>query len=296
MLSAMRELILDGPLPAGDISLRRASLARRFPDLDRAEIDDLAAIPPERIHVYTRLIFNGERATLRWAFPMSLAAIRRMLGVADDAAAVNAADFELVRDVHRRRPWHSASHRALAANFQTYVLRHRPDLTTQWGGLVDLVDYERTDVDIFYANDVPHVQCDVERLAAMTVGDLMDVLVIRPSYAALRKFNVDVPALAARWRREQTLPIPLPPPQPTLVAAGRDPQTLQPSWISLTPPAHAALQQVPAGMTVRLNAAASAYLDTLPADTRRDEQRAFQQFFEQLCRWFSAGVLLRATE
>jgi hypothetical protein len=226
---------------------------------------------------------------------MSLAAIRRLLGVADDAGAALATEFELVRDVHRRRPWHSASHRELAANFQTYVARDRPDLTTRWGGLVDLVDYERTDVDIFYAADVPHAPTNLDQLAALTVGELMDLRVVRPPYAALRSFGFEVPALAVRWRRDQTLPDPLPSPQPTLAAAGRHPRTLQPSWIALTPPAHAALQQIPAGRTVRVNEAASAYLDRLPADTARDEQREFEQFFEQLCRWFSAGVLLRAT-
>jgi hypothetical protein len=292
MLSAMRELILDGPLPSGELALRRETLAGRFPDLDRTEIDDLAAIPPDRIRVYTRLIFNGERATLRWAFPMSLAAIHRLLAITEDAGA---ADFELVRDLHRHRPWHSTSHRELAANFQDYTAHDRADLRARWSGLLDLVDYERTEVDIFYAADVPHAACEVERLAALTVGELMAVPVVRPPYSALRSFGFDVPALAARWRRDQTLPDPLPPPVQTLAAAGRSPSALEPAWVCLSPAMHAALQRIESGGTARVNEVATAFLDAPPVGRSTDEAQVFARFFDELRRCFSGGVLLRAT-
>lgn len=292
MLTAIRELILDGPVPVGGAAARRAALAARFPDLSDSELDDLAAIPPERLGVYTRLIFNGERSALRWGFPMSLAAVHRLLDVPQTSKEVNDADSRLVRDLHRRRPWQSASHRDLAANFCKYVVEDRPELLAKWPGLADLAVYERADVDVFYAADCAHEPCDPDSLQSLTVGELMTIRVVRPGYAETHVFDCDVLALAEHWRAENRLPESLPSPAPTHAAVGRDPRTLSPAWVRLTTADAAGLSSIRPGTHTAINDIADAFISAF--EHAADERAAFDAFFSALRRWFTAGVLLRA--
>ena len=134
----MRVLILDGSALPIEPRQRRARLAEQFPRLSASEVDDLAEVPPDRLAVYTDLVFAGERAALRWAFPISFAVIAALTPTSPTCGGD---DWELMRDLHRFRPWRSASSRELAQLFQAYLIEKRAGLIERWSGLAELVDY-----------------------------------------------------------------------------------------------------------------------------------------------------------
>ncbi|HKQ46573.1 MAG TPA: hypothetical protein VJZ71_00715 [Phycisphaerae bacterium] len=290
-LSAMRVLILDGPALPEAAAERRRSLAERFPRLSQMEIDDLATLPPDRLQVYSDLVFGGERSMLRWAFPMTFAAIQAIDPSTDLA--------RLVRDLHHHRTWHSASSRELARIFQAYLIEDRRDLIERWPGLADLADYERTDLEVFYAADVPYAPWNSDeesRLRALSVEALLNQRVFRPTYAAVREFSVDVLVIVDQWRASQSLPTPLPPPTKGSAACGRAPANLMPAWVRLTPAGLAALSAVNPDVPTCLNDLAGRYVESVAVSPSLSEERIFADFYADLTRWLSAGVLLRVPE
>lgn len=290
-LSAIRVLIMDGPALPSDAAERRTVLADRFPQLNASEISDLAALPPNRLHVYSDLVAGGERSMLRWAFPMTFAAIQAIDASADP--------LNLVRDLHRHRTWHSASSRELARIFQAYLIENRRDLIEKWPGLADLAYYERTDLEVFYAADVPHAPWNSDeesRLRALSVEALLNQRVFRPPYAAVREFSFDVLTIVDQWRTNQSLPTPLPPSTRCLAASGRAPSNLMPAWVRLTPAGHSALSHVDPGVPTCINDLAVEYQAAAAVSAGFNEQRIFADFYADLTRWLSAGVLLRVPE
>ncbi len=291
MLSAVRELVLDQPPPIGSKDQRNIALAKRFPELSSSEIADLAAIDPERVKVYTRLVFAGELSMLEWMFPMTLAAIQSCADqLSHDEKPCQ--PYDIVVDLHRKQPWHSSSSRELAANFQTYVREYRSDLAEVWAGFSDLIDFERCDVEVFYALDAASQPIEFEKLAALSVEQLMAMCVLKPSYIALREYQYDIVALSAHWREHEQWPIAFPPEAPCLVACGRSPESLMPSWVTLCEAEHATFSNIKSNETIDVNDIAQSYLSQV--DTQGlPEQQLFQQFFDSLLRWFKAGLLLQ---
>ena len=293
VLSAVRELVLDAGPPAGSVAQREAVLVRRFANLSAREIADLAAVPPERFGVYTDLVFAGQRSMLRWVYPLSLAAIAKLEQQAGDSRAAGEIEFALARELHRRRPWQSASSRELAASFQSYVAEYRADLVGRWPGLADLIDYERSGLEVFYALDFAGEPLAAGDMATLSVGELLAQVVARPPYVQLREYRIDVLTFAARLEMEPHAPDEWPPADACLAVCGRSATSLMPVWLRLAPAEFAVLQGLPAGVPTPLNDLAAAYLAVHDAQHFAREQAAFAAFFGALARWLSAGALLR---
>ncbi len=296
LLSAMRTLILDDAPPDGGLAARRACLHERFPDLTETEIADLANVPPERMGVYTNLVFAGERGMLRWIFPKSLEAVVRLKRIGGEARDEGDILYDLTRDLHRTRPWHNSSQRALAANFQSYALEHLRDLTDAWPGLVDLINFERTELDVFYALDFAGRAIDVAELAELSVGDLLAKPVARPPYIVPKRYTHDVLSIHETWHEDGALPDALPPANVCLTVCGRSPANLMPAWLRLDEQEFAAISAAPAGVFTDLNTLATAYIESAPPDTFADEAQAFEAFLIALARWAHAGVLYLGVE
>lgn len=290
VLTAVRQLLLDEERPGGAIEQRRDQLRERFPALTDGEVDDLAAISPERIRVYTRLIFNGELSMLRWIFPISLAAVVWLSRAAGDERKRREIEFGLVRDLHCRRPWHSSSSRMLARNFESYVNECRSDLTDAWVGLPEIVAYERIDVHVFYALDFGQPIMPGE-LDSLSVEALMATQVVMPPYATLRRFGIDAITLAEHWRTNNRLPESFPSAEPTTAICAREPASLMPMWLRLVEPAEAALRTLEPGQTAAIEQLAAAYLAA--ARGFESEQAAFADFYGQLSGWIQCGALVR---
>lgn len=291
VLSAMRELILDEPPPTGGVEQRRAAYARRFPTLDPRELDDLAAVPPERLAVYTDVIFAGERSMLEWACPTTLAGAARAARRLGDARPARSLTFDMVRSLHRARPWRSTSVRELVANLEGYLREGRADLCGAWPALLDVAACERADTEVFYAEDDASAEpTPPESLVHLTVGALMQSSLRRPTFSVVFRFGFDVLELV-RLRR-QTGDVPeVVEPRRIAAACGRSPTTLLPQWVALGPGAEAALACIAPGGRARVNDLAHAYLDADADSPAEGDEQRFARFFGELLSWLRAGVL-----
>lgn len=288
ILSAVRQLILDESTP--DISERGRCqyLAERFPDLTESEVNDLAEIPPDRMGVYTRLIFNGERTMLKWVYPVTFAALHRIDADVDE--------FNLMRDLHRHRPWTSQSSRELADIFQDYVVHRRLDWQSACPALLDLIESEKTSLQVFYALDFPHNPIDIAQWNRFSVGELLEQPVIIPPYIALRTFACDIVEFTRRYRREDSLPDDWPAMTTTHAVCSRDPETLMPRWLTLSDPAFCALSAITPATPTLANDLAQHYIEAATPELRADEQALFQSFFTFLSQASGIGAIAQPME
>lgn len=292
VLSAMRTLILDTDGGPVDLPERRAWIVQRFPGLTNVEAEDLANAPAERFGVYTETIFAGERSMLRWAFPMSMAAIGRMLHERDGSQSAGHHEYDFIREMHRFGPWRSHSVRDLAKCLRTYVVEGRPDLIATWSGLADLIAFEQADVGVFYAADEPVAGLRPDAWAALSVEALLMQPIVVPAYVALIDSRFDALALRDAWLADDDLPAVWPPDARSFVACGREPTSLRCRWVALDAASFAALSSIPRRDAVTVNDLAGAWLSALPDGAFADEAAAFGAFCERLAEWARCGVVM----
>lgn len=292
ILSAMRALILDADDGPTDPAARRAWIGERFPTLTATEADDLASVPAERFGVYTETIFAGERSMLRWAFPMSMAAIGRMLGEQDASQPIGHLQYDLVRDLHRFRPWQSHSIRDLARGFRAFVGEKRGDLLETWPGLADLIAFEQAELEVFYAADAPLVALRPDEWSGMSVEALLMSAIVIPTHVEIIEVRFDAIALRRQWRIDESLPDGWPADEPSYFACGRDPDSLQCRWIKLNAASQTALTSMPRGDTRTINDLAAGWLASQPEDAFTDDAAAFAAFCGLLADWARAGIVM----
>lgn len=294
-LSAIRELVLDRGVDFETQSDRRAALEERFPRLSAEQLDDLAAISPNRLHTYTDLVFAGERSTLEWVFPTSLAVIGRLRAAAGDDRPPRLADFELVRELHQFRPWASSSQRQLAADFDVFLRANHSAWFEAWPGLGELLDFERLELEVFYAEDLPHTRFTPsvsDALVSLSVESLMERRITLPPYVGVRSFRYDILGLVGEFRESGDLPDPLPKPAGCRIVCGRSAHSLLPVWTRLDDSEYTSILQLPSGEGVEINELATAFLEAQTVDGALDEQAVFTSFFQSLTRLLETGVLL----
>ncbi len=292
ILSAMRELILDADDGPTAPPARRAWIGERFPTLTPTEADDLASVPAERFGVYTETIFAGERSMLRWAFPMSMAAIGRILHECDASQPIGHLQYDLVRELHRFRPWQSHSIRDLARGFRAFVEVEREDLLETWLGLADLIAFEQAELEVFYAADEPHVCLRPDEWAGLSVEALLMSAIVIPTHVQIIETRFDAIALRRTWRADESLPDGWPADEQSHLACGRDPDSLQCRWVKLDAVSHAALLSMPRSETRTINDLAGAWLASQPEDAFADEATAFAAFCGLLADWARAGIVM----
>ena len=77
ILSAFRQLVLDGIELPPTQDERAALYSKKFQGLSPEEIEDLSKMDPARLKVYTSSVFMAEGGILSTAFPLTLAILRR---------------------------------------------------------------------------------------------------------------------------------------------------------------------------------------------------------------------------
>lgn len=292
VLSAIRAIILDVDDGPTESAARQAWIAERFPSLSESEAEDLANVPAERFGVYTETIFAGERSMLRWAFPMSMAAIGRMLHERDPSQSAGHHQYDFVRAMHRFAPWRSHSVRDLARGFRRFVLEAKPELIDIWPGLSDLIAFEQSDVEVFYAADEPIEGLRPDAWAALSVEALLMLPIVVPAYVVMLAVRFDVLAVHDEWDHRETLPAEWPADSASFVACGRDPETLRCRWVGLDAGAFQGLSALPRGESLTVNDLAGAWLAQQPTGAHADEAAAFGAFCTVLADWARSGVVM----
>lgn len=188
VLSAVRQLVLDGIELPPDRSGRHELYARRFTDLSDEEIEDLAKIEPSRLSLYTRSIFSAEGRMLRSYFPFTLGLLTR-------CSEEELSPAEVARRVHGVAPWRGLHSPSLGVCFGQYIARHRADLLAREPAIEDVYRFEQAALEIRKAPNEeipPQEQGVLARYASSSVDDLLALEVFVPSLTLVLSLSFDV--------------------------------------------------------------------------------------------------------
>jgi len=191
VLSAMRTIILDAPSLPDTEGARRVSFRALFPVLSAEEIEDLAKISPDRFRIYTRSIFNGESGLIERYYALTCAMLGRTW---EENHSESFSVRDLMRALHAKRPWKTATTEGLVENFGEYL----KDLSSQLGKSQEqIIEAARFEREVFYARrgaDETTLALTREELAALTVGQVLNLTWSMPATSAWHSFNYDIAA------------------------------------------------------------------------------------------------------
>ncbi|MEZ4753007.1 MAG: hypothetical protein R3A13_01690 [Bdellovibrionota bacterium] len=205
VLSAIKELVLDAPTLPDSLTDRQALYADRFSSLSKEEIEDLAKIDPEKLGIYTMTIFKGEKSGLNNHFKMTLGLLKRNWSKLN-STPYN--EFELVKQLHKVRPWKSNKFRDLAENFKIFLLEDQPKYKENIPELSDVLSYETTVMDTRRFKNAGLEAKDslqVKALSEMKVPDLLKLHYQVPSYNHFLQFSYDIISAGIYQKKEKTL-------------------------------------------------------------------------------------------
>ena len=288
VLSALRTFILDENNFPSTVSERIESYRSRFPGLSSDEVEDLAAIPPEKIKIYTTSIFSSQRKVLRNKFPMTFGYIERYYQN-DLKQPFRATIF--MRDQHKHRPWRSNYTVELVDNFCAYLSEDRQDLKLAIPWLEDVVAFEKSASRIHRASDDTYTirqSLTASGLTNLTVGDFLSLDFFIPHFNHFARFKFDIPRVFHNFVREnRTIPKEMPLQRETFAAAGRN-RYLNARWTRLSESEFDYLSKIPKSERIPISDFADAFV-TWSDD---DETVGFQKFFGLVARLNEIGGII----
>ena len=173
----------------------------------KEEVEDLAKIEPKKLGMYTMTIFNGEKSGLNNHFKMTLALLKRHWDKLSDRPYN---EFELVKEIHKVRPWKSNKFRDLAENFKIYLLEDEDKFTKEISELFDTVTFETTVMDTRRHLNTGGLEAKdslaLAEISQMTVPDLLALSYQMPAYNHFLNFSHDMVATKNYFKKEKELP------------------------------------------------------------------------------------------
>ena len=207
VLSAIKELVLDAPLLPNSQEERETLYKEKFLTLSSEEIEDLAKIKPEQLGTYTMTIFNGEKSGLNNHFLMTLALLKRHWSKLSDKPYN---EFELVKELHKVKPWKSSKFRDLAENFKIYLLEDEDKFRKEIPELFDTVIFETTVMDTRRHLNTDGLEAKdsltLAEISEMTVPELLGLSYQIPAYNHFLNFSHDMVATKNHFKKGKELP------------------------------------------------------------------------------------------
>jgi hypothetical protein len=173
VLSAFRQLVLDGvELP--EAASERARLFRElFPDLSDPEVDDLAKVSPSRLGIYTTSVFSAEASILKNAFPLTLAAIESSWPPEWGEYSGRA----LAQRIHKVAPWRGIHSMSLGESLIAFVDQELAPRAPGCPWLREAVTLEQAMLEIRRAPNepiAPQGEAELDRFSALKVSELLE--------------------------------------------------------------------------------------------------------------------------
>ncbi len=290
ILSAMREIILDGlPIPADEMA-RREYYASKFLALSSTEIEDLAKNSPDKFEIYSSSIFVSQRNFIRRNLPRSMSVLAR------EWPAIHGQQLDplrMVRDMHRYYPWQSTNFVDVGRNFVEYLKTRQGAIVARAPFLVDLAlleiltrEVRRVVGDTIEAkNSLP-----VAALETMTVDALLGKNILVPTHARLAEFSWDVIEAFWFWNsNESTLPEQIAE-TATYGAVSRD-AGHRAVWVKLSPALYRLLATSERSAPIAVESLAEAFVDDFAAADRTEED-LFLEFLAKFAELVTAGVVI----
>lgn len=137
--SAMKTLIVGG-IDLPDSATSREKVYRElFPELSSVEVQDLAAIPPQRLKIYTDSIFAAQSGILQRNFPCSVEMVKRMWP-ADLYGSFS--PYRLAQEVHRCAPWRGIHSDSLGESLLAFLASTSFAPALGNSGVLDMATFE----------------------------------------------------------------------------------------------------------------------------------------------------------
>ena len=283
VLSAVRELMLSADKELPSLPAEREELySRWFPNLNSAELEDLAKIQPDRLGIYRKTIFNGEGSTLSLHLPMTLTRLKQH---GHFPAA-------LARELHKKFPWKSNKSIDLLRGFKEFLRSELAPVVALSPEILDLCEIETLSLLIRRAPDdlVEAVRAkNPEILESLTVAQLLETKFIIPRHVCFAEFSFDVVGAHKHYREnKKTLPEIIERRQCFGVGARNASQYVR--WINVPEAIWKCLQNAQAAASQPLGELAEIIVESECPD--KSEQEAFIFFASILAAYINSGLVV----
>jgi hypothetical protein len=277
VLSAFRQLVLDG-IDLPDTPAGRASLYKsRFTGLSPEEVEDLSKMEPERLALYTTSVFSAEGGILKSAFPLSLAIIEAKWSESRGKFS----PAKVARLVHKAAPWRGIHSMSLGESFGVFVRQECAEILESNPELGDAIRLEQATLEIRRApnEEVPAQSPKVlERLSHLQVEALLEREVFIPNLIRSLTLGYDIiPVrrdLIESGRLSECS-------KKDAVVVGARPQEYGVLWVETNPHIAAFLSERRGGC-VSLGQIAEVFLDGVQQSTDEEAFRAFYALVHEL--------------
>lgn len=286
VLSAFRQLILDGiDLPA--TVLARESLFRsRFASLSDQEVEDLAKMEPSRLSLYTTSVFSAEGNILKNAFPLTLAALEAAWPAEWGGYSARA----LAQRIHRTAPWRGIHSMTFGESLISFIERDCGNIREAVPWLPEAANLEQAMLEIRRALNEPvrpQAESEIEKLSSLTVEQLLARNAHIP--ALLRCVTLEYDLLKARQEVLDGARL-QPPALMRQRLVGARPHDYGVAFLEVSPEVSALLEQR-RGQTVAFRDIAEAFVSGVDEQATSGEQQTFRVFFSLLRGLVSIGAV-----
>lgn len=286
VLSAFRQLVLDGiELPASREE-RLALYRERFPGLSAEEAEDLSKMEPERLALYSTSVFSAEGSLIQGAFPLTVAIVRSVWpeGWGEFSAS------SLAQRVHRVAPWSGIHSPSLGECFLEFITRECRGMQREAPWLEESAALEQAMLEIRKAPDEPlrpQPASALDGLSAGTVAELLAQPMLVPRLVRVAALSWRMLAVRAALLESGDLRVPQ---RGHCILIGGRPHDFGVTWVE-APEAVAEIFSARRGAQVLLSELADAFVATAGCGSEEDDFRRFHDMVRSLV---SAGCLVPA--
>jgi len=234
MLSALRELILDGGAVPENIDERLVAFKRRFSTLSPEEVQDLAKIDFEGLQKYSHSIYAAESKILDHYFPVTCAYLKHHW------RATRQSEFgetELAQLVHGAAPWRGIHSEVLGESFVQFLRTKIPDIIDLEPGLIELAQLELACMQIRKGRNEsvsPQEELSLERVEKLPVEDFLAHTLYIPNLVRVLHCQYDVITAREQYVSEESDKLPAVAQRSFTVIGGR-PLYYGVTWIEIAP-------------------------------------------------------------
>ena len=286
VLSAFRQLVLDGVELPETASERARRFHELFPDLSDEEAQDLAKMSPARLEIYTTSVFSAEASILKNAFPLTLATIESAWPAEWGAFSGRA----LAQRIHKVAPWRGIHSMSLGESLIAFIARELAPRSQSQPWLHEAATLEQAMLEIRRAPNeplAPQGEAELERFSALKVSELLEQEVYVP--ALVREVSLSWDLLKAR-RALLEEGVLLPPERRVQLLLGARPKDYGVQFVALPPEPLTVLREN-RGKRADLSLLAESFL-AVGAEQETAEEEVFRAFYSSLRALLAAGALV----
>jgi len=289
ILSALRQLVLDGiDLPTTP-EARFADYIKRFPDLSREECEDLSKMPPERLAIYTSSVFVAEAGIIKTYFSLTTALLSRAWSKIHNKEL----DFEsFMQELHRFAPWRSIDSESLGRNLLSFIDSQK-DLCKSEPWLLDIAQFEQLSMEVRKGIETRYTAKDcvpADVFSSLTVDQLVSLPLHIPGCVRVCELKYDVKASREEYLKNGKEIVPKSIKKVKSILVGGRPRDFGSVWVQI------GLEQSKIILEMRnigegsVGSIAEAFLTDNKIDN--PDEKAFIDFLSVLTKLMNAGVVV----